>query len=146
MMERQVGNEPEPERNDEMDSNASCTKTSFEWNCGWFGGQFGGSVWMLLGGISFLFWDAISASVCLSGFVVLNAIGFHLWRSREKLPAYDGIQRLLLAMTAVYTLILVVMNRRIWVSTWEMCSGIALPPVMMLMFFLRERVVKQNQR
>ena len=130
-----------------MEAESDSNKSSFNWNAGaWIGTQLGSTVWMLAGGISLLFSDPISAFVCLGGFVVFNAFGFYLWRSREKLSTYVALQRLMLAMTATFTLILVVLHRRGTVSTWEMLLGIALPPTLMLMFFVREWAAKRKAR
>jgi len=146
-----------------MNTQEAVKKSAFVWSGGaWWGSQLGGSAWALPLGIVLLFQDIPAALVCLVSFAALNAYGLRLWRSRDKLTAYAGLQRLLLALTAFYAVILVTLNVRgiteaqtalpfqpaptsvgatsAHIPYWP----IALPPAAMLLFFLLERAAKKN--
>ncbi len=67
-----------------------------QWNLsGWLGAQLGSTVWILVAGILSLWVDVNTAIVVIALFVVANVIGMAIWRRREKLSAYAGIQILL---------------------------------------------------
>ncbi|HEX4146560.1 MAG TPA: hypothetical protein VHY91_23870 [Pirellulales bacterium] len=140
-------------------------KTSpFHWNRGaWWGSQLGGSAWALPLGVVLLFQDIPSALVCLASFAALTAYGLRLWRLRDRLTAYAGLQRLLLAMTVFYAVIIVTLNLR-GISEaqtdWPFHSArasvgatpahvpywpIALPLAVMLLLFLQQRATKRSQ-
>ncbi|AGA28467.1 hypothetical protein [Singulisphaera acidiphila] len=68
----------------------------FQWNRGgWFGGQLGSTVWMLVGGVVLVPYALDVACVWLACFAVANAIGAWLWRGRDRLPPYPALQALL---------------------------------------------------
>ncbi len=80
------------------------------WNLGgWLGAQLGGTLWILVAGILSLWVDVTTAVAVIGMFVVANMIGMGIWRRREKLSAYAGIQILLpiigaVGLAAVYAL------------------------------------------
>ncbi len=80
------------------------------WNPGgWFGAQLGSTVWILVAGILSLWVDVTTAMAVIALFVLANVIGMAIWRRREKLSAYAGIQILLpivgvVGLAAVYVL------------------------------------------
>ena len=80
------------------------------WNLGgWPGAQLGGTLWILVAGILSLWVDVTTAVAVIGMFVVANMIGMGIWRRREKLSAYAGIQILLpligaVGLAAVYAL------------------------------------------
>ena len=127
-----------------MNAEQRTTKSPFVWSAGaWFGSQIGGSAWALVLAIVLLFRDIPAALVCLGSFAAFNAYGLYLWRSRETLTAYAGIQRLLLAFTVLVTSIIAVVNVRgisesptpLGVVPTQMSYRyIALPVVFMLWF------------
>jgi len=135
------------------DENAS--NTAFFWNAGgWFGSQLGCTLWLLILGFVLLSRDSLAGVLCLTSFVALNAWGLFLWRRREHLSAYAGLQRFLLAVSLVIALVVVVLNGRgvpeppvpgNLVSTYLPYWCIAVAPTLMLFFFLRERKVKRGQ-
>ena len=101
-----------------------------------------------------IFKDALFAVVGFGCFVTLNALGFQLWRSRDKLTAYTAYQRFLLATTPIVALIVVLGNSRGFdelqapVGVFETIMRfklIALPPALMFWFFVQERASKQSQ-
>ena len=71
------------------------------WNAGgWFGTQLGGSLWILIAGVLASRLDGRAASLSIALFIVANVVGVLLWRRREQLSAYAGIQLLLTALGA----------------------------------------------
>ncbi len=72
------------------------------WNLGgWLSAQLGGTLWILVAGILSLWVDVTTAVAVIGMFVVANMIGMGIWRRREKLSAYAGIQILLPFIGAV---------------------------------------------
>ncbi len=66
------------------------------WNIGgWLGAQVGGTVWILVAGILSLWIDVNTAMIVIGLFVISNVVGMLIWRRRDKMSAYAGIQILL---------------------------------------------------
>lgn len=124
---------------------ARCTST-FQWNRGgWLGGQFGCSAWILLAGLSLIPSDLISAFICVGSFAALNWVGASLWRQRDRISAYAGIQYFLLAVSIVYALVIMTIQVRLHgtidslgQSTTMSWWVIGMAPGMMALFALRE--------
>lgn len=80
-----------------------------QWNAGgWFGGQLGGTVWMLIAAVLAGIRNVPAGLVCLALFAIPNLIGLVLWRGR-KLSCYASMQLLIAAcgvcgLLAVYVL------------------------------------------
>lgn len=139
-----------------MATDKNDTPSAFTWNSGgWFGGQIGSTLWLLI--LSFVLFskDALVAWMCVASFLVLNAWGLYLWRHREHLSAYAGLQRFLLGASVVIALVVVVVNGRglsrlpapgAFVSTHLPYWVLAVAPALMLMFYLRERQVRRGPR
>ncbi len=73
-----------------------------QWNIGgWLGAQVGGTVWILIAGILSLWVNVNTAMIVIALFVLANVIGMAIWRRRDKLSAYAGIQILLPIVGAV---------------------------------------------
>jgi hypothetical protein len=73
-----------------------------QWNLGgWLGAQLGSTVWILVAGILSLWADITTAVVVIGLFVLANVIGMVIWRRRDRLSAYAGIQILLPIVGAV---------------------------------------------
>lgn len=67
-----------------------------QWNIGgWLGAQVGSTVWILVAGILSLWVDVNTAIVVISLFVLANVVGMLIWKRRDKMSAYAGIQILL---------------------------------------------------
>jgi len=138
-----------------MANDKNSAPSAFIWNTGgWFGSQVGSTIWMLILGFVLLSKDSLAASVCFGGFVVLNAWGLFLWRSRERLSVYAGLQRFLASATVVIALVVVVVNERgvsqppapgALVSTFFPYWVILAAPMLMFLFFLREREGKRKR-
>jgi hypothetical protein len=70
----------------------------FHWKMGgWLGGQLGGTAWMFVGAVVLVRHAPEVAGVWLVCFSVANAIGFCMWRRRDRLRPYPALQALLLA-------------------------------------------------
>lgn len=80
------------------------------WNYGgWFGSQLGGSCWMLVAGVLAIPADRTAAVAVLGLFALANLAGLLIWRRRDSLSPYKGLQLLIpiLGLTgigAVYVL------------------------------------------
>jgi hypothetical protein len=132
------------------------TPSAFAWYAGgWFGAQFGCTLWLLILGFVLFCKDVLAAWVCVASFLVSNAWGLYLWRSRERLTAYAGLQRFLLVASVIIALVVVVVNSRglseqptqgSLVSTYLPHWVVVAAPAVMLMFFLRERKARRGQR
>ncbi len=73
-----------------------------QWNIGgWLGAQLGGTIWILVAGILSLWVDVTTAIIIIALFVLANVIGMAIWRRRDKLSAYTGVQILLPIVGAV---------------------------------------------
>ncbi len=139
-----------------MASSGNSAPSTFAWNAGgWFGAQVGCTLWLLILGFVLFRKDALAGWTCVASFFVLNAWGLYLWRSRERLSAYAGLQRFLIAASVVIALVVWVVNTRglsepptpgALVSTYLPYWVIAAAPALMLLFFLRERKVRRGQR
>ena len=67
------------------------------WNAGaWFGGQIGGTCWMLTAFVAYV-WQAPWLSVLfLAGFAAANAFGFWLWSHRRRFRFFRSAQLMML--------------------------------------------------
>lgn len=73
-----------------------------QWNIGgWLGAQLGGTIWILVAGILSLWVDVTTAIIIIALFVLANVIGMAIWRRRDRLSAYAGVQILLPIVGAV---------------------------------------------
>ncbi len=72
----------------------------FQWNRGgWFGGQFGGTAWLLPTGLVAFYQAPLLGIIWLSIFSIVNALGFWLWHRRDRIEPFRAIILLLLACT-----------------------------------------------
>jgi hypothetical protein len=117
------------------------------WNAGgWFGGQMGATLWMLLAGILTAIRDLPVGMLAVLLFAIPNVLGLALWLSR-KLSCYASTQ-LLIGISGVCGLATVYVLER--ANAWlQMQSGGRVPAQssywiiglayggLMLMFYLR---------
>jgi hypothetical protein len=95
----------------------------FVWNAGaWFGAMIGSTIWLLALGVGALSEDRTTAVVVSATFVAANLWGILLWRRRARLSA-----------AAIVTANIRVPS--VLVPHW----AIALPLLLMAMFWLRQR-------
>jgi hypothetical protein len=128
--------------------------TAFTWNLGgWLGSQLGGTLWILILGLLLVPRDFGAGSVCLGVFVLCNLGGFLLWRSRQSLSAYAGLQGLLAILFAGVVVVYVTLLLRgpskppepgALVSTSLPLVVVVMFPALMLLFYLRERSVRRR--
>jgi hypothetical protein len=80
------------------------------WNLGgWLGGQVGGSCWMLVAGLLATPANLTAAAGVLALFALANFAGWLIWRRRDSLSPYKGLQILIpvlgvTGIAAVYVL------------------------------------------
>ncbi len=80
------------------------------WNLGgWLGGQIGGSCWMLVAGLLSIPANLTVAFAVLGLFALANVAGWLVWRRRESMSPYMGLQILIpvlgaTGIAAVYVL------------------------------------------
>ncbi len=78
-----------------------------EWNFGgWFGGQFGGTLWILVAAVLSAVRDLETGALVLVTFLIPNIIGTILWRQRDRLSCYAAIQ-MLLPLVGIFSLLAV---------------------------------------
>lgn len=133
-----------------MSDDASLPRSAaFQWNAGgWFGGQLGGTLWMLIGGVCLFPVDGTVAGITLGAFAAVNGFGLWLWASRRRLRPHPALQALIGA-TGIAALGLFVLWSGLPREGTEAAFGdqaryfnfwwLLIFPGLMLMFFLRER-------
>ena len=129
-------------------------KSVFAWNAGgWFGTQIGSTLWLLILGTLLLARDSVTAWACLAGFFALNGWGWHLWRRRRHCGPHAALQRFLALTTAVIAGVVALVNARglseppapgALVSTQVPYWIVGIAPVLMLVFYLRERGARRG--
>jgi hypothetical protein len=62
----------------------------------WFGGQVGGTAWMLTGFVIYVWQVPWIGLLFLAGFAGANALGFWLWRRRDRFRFFLAVQIMLL--------------------------------------------------
>ncbi len=119
-----------------------------QWNIGgWLGGQLGGTTWILVAGILSLRVDITTALVVISLFVLANVIGMAIWRRKDRLSAYAGVQ-LLLSITGIVGLAAVYVLERAHIyetiqiggavsASWTYSVIILVVAALMLTFYFR---------
>lgn len=80
-----------------MDASARRGPGAFQWDRGgWFGGQVGATLWLvLLGALLFAQGRAVGAEVLVLG-LLPNVLGIALWRRRAEWAPYPAIQALVI--------------------------------------------------
>lgn len=100
--------------------------TGLQWNAGgWFGGQLGGTCWMLVAAVLVAIKDLPAGAIVFVLFLVPNLLGTYLWSQRARIQIYPAMQILLLVIGGVSMAAVYVLERR---AQWEaMQSGSAIP-------------------
>ena len=132
------------------------TTSGLTWNAGgWFGSLFGCTLWLFILGLALLTKDLPAAATSLVGCALLVTWGWHIWGSRAKRSAYAGLQRFLAGCTLVYTVVILTVNLRgasspafdsEVLSTYLPYWALGIAPLMMLVFYLRERSGAQTEK
>jgi hypothetical protein len=123
---------------------ANVQENRFGWTAGgWFGGQLGGTVWLFLLGVVTVPIDLLSGLVAFASFVVGNLWGVALWRRRQRLPAYSGLQLMWLGLVPVFAAAVVTTRARapsVMLPYWT----IAVPLVLMAVFWLKQHGARRS--
>ena len=114
---------------------ASVQESRFVWTPGgWFGAQFGCTVWLFVLGGATVPVDLLTGIVAFASFAVGNLWGLSLWRRREHLSAYSGRQWMMVGLVPVYAAVVVTTNAR--VPSCELPYwAIAVPLALMAVFW-----------
>lgn len=124
--------------------------SQIRWNLGgWLGGQVGGSCWMLVAGLLSIPANSNAAITVLGLFVLANFAGWLIWRRRDSLSPYKGLQLLVPVLGATgIAAVYVLDNAGIYesiqvgssVTAWETyVIFVGVVVVLMVMFWWRER-------
>ncbi|NJK34730.1 MAG: hypothetical protein HC919_07100 [Oscillatoriales cyanobacterium SM2_2_1] len=117
-------------------------RTAFRWSLGgWFGSQFGITLWMVL--LSVFVWarDPQTGAIAIAGAALLNFWGVLLWRQRRQRSMYVALQSFLVLATLVTAAIVFSLNRNsnlpgdLFLPYWV----IAVPVGLMVLFFYLEQ-------
>jgi len=120
---------------------------NLEWNAGgWFGGQLGGTAWILVAAALTIGQDTSTGLILLIIFLVPNIVGYLLWRT-QKLSCYISIQ-ILFSLIGVFGLlaIYILEHRHQWIeiqtgSSISAASAyymvIFITAILMVVFYLR---------
>jgi hypothetical protein len=85
--------------------------SAFAWNGGgWFGAQFGSTLWLLILGIVLLRKDSLPAWLCLARFLVFERVGLVSLAKPERLSAYAGCSAFSSWRPLVIAVVVVVVN------------------------------------
>ncbi len=120
---------------------------NLEWNAGgWFGGQLGGTAWILVAAALTTARDTSTGFILLVIFLVPNIIGYLLWRM-QKMSSYASLQ-ILFTLIGVFGLlaIYVLERRHLWIEI-QMGSSVSaayayymiifITAILMVMFYFR---------
>lgn len=126
------------------------------WNRGgWLGGQVGGSCWMLVAGLLSIPANLAAAIAVLGLFALANFLGWLVWRRRDSLSPYKGLQMLIpilgaTGIAAVYVLDSAGIYESIQIGASVTASEtvailIGVVVVLMIMFWWQDRQHKKLQ-
>ncbi len=73
---------------------------AMQWNAGgWFGGQIGGSCWLLVAAVLYAVMGLYTVALAVGGcFLAANIVGTMLWRRRFRMAPYPAMQLLVLVL------------------------------------------------
>ena len=120
---------------------------NLEWNAaGWFGGQLGGTAWILVAAALTTARDTSTGFFLLVIFLVPNIIGYSLWRM-QKMSYYASLQILLILIGVFGLLAIYVLERRhLWIEI-QMSSPVSaaytyymiifITAILMVVFYFR---------
>jgi len=120
----------------------------FQWNRGgWFGGQIGGTLWLILLGCALLSQGHLVGAVALAFGLLSNVLGLLLWRRRRTLSPYPAIQILvgfcglsgLISLLAISASPTAEQTFQTSQNYWYLLFF----PGLMLMFHLQERTARK---
>ncbi len=128
---------------------------AFQWNVGgWFGGQVGSTLWLLILGVLLCFRGHVVAGlVALGCFAAANLFGTVLWTLRHRVAPFPAIE-CLLGVIFLFTIVALVamdvlgvmqeIDPRMASSAWGLYWVLAVFPGLMLMMYLMERANRKK--
>ena len=120
---------------------------NLEWNAGgWFGGQLGGTTWILVAAALTIAQDTSTGLILLIIILVPNIVGYLLWRT-QKLSCYASLQ-ILISLIGVFGLlaIYILERRHLWIeiqmgnsvsAAYTYYMVIFITAILMVVFYLR---------
>ena len=124
----------------------------FQWNAGWFGGQIGGTAYLVILGLFLAFKDPIPGMIIFACGIVPNIVGCFMWKRRDKLDPYHSVQMLMLVIFIFTAIAYFTAARFSRHSEWEFISGsgsawiLLLFPGLMLWFYYFEQAGKKRMK
>ncbi len=120
----------------------------FQWNRGgWFGGQIGSTLWLILLGGSLLMRGRSAGAALLALGLIPNLVGTWLWRHRRTRSPYSALQLLVAVAGACALVGLQVLSRSgLPPASLGLPSGFGLLliyPGLMVLFHFRERAARK---
>ncbi len=120
---------------------------NLEWNAGgWFGGQLGGTAWIIVAAALTITQDTSTGLILLIIFLVPNIVGYLLWRT-QKLSCYTSIQILFSLIGVFGVLAIYILERRhLWIeiqigssvsAAYAYYMVIFITAILMVVFYLR---------
>ncbi len=114
----------------------------FGWSAaGWFGALVGSTIWLIVLGVGIFADDLTSGALALAGFAAGNLWGIALWRRRDRLSAYSGLQWMMIGLLVVFAAVVLITKARvpsIVLPYWV----IAVPLPLMAMFWMRQQAAR----
>ena len=97
-------------------------RNAFNWNAGgWFGAQIGSTCWIAICAALLVPHDLAIASAAFGLFVAANLVGTALWRARDRVSAYSGMNILLIVIGATSLAAVFVIDSA---GLWHVVEGV----------------------
>ena len=104
------------------------------WNAaGWFGAQIGGTCWIIICAALLCAQDVAVAGMVFAVFLSANLFGTLIWRNRNRIRAFAGIQALVIAMGFAGLATTFVIDRS---GLWHVVQGVGGTVSARQMYFL----------
>ena len=92
------------------------------WNAGgWFGAQIGSTCWIVICAALLVRHDVTIATTVFALFLTANVLGTLIWRARDRISSYSGINALLIMIGAVSLAAVFVVDRS---GLWHVVEGV----------------------
>lgn len=121
---------------------------AFHWNrAGWFGGQIGATLWLVLTGVLLLAVGRSEGAVVVALGLLPNALGCVLWLRRRALNPFPALQ-LLIGVAGLSALAALLYLRQAGVAGESSAPAdlrvLLVYPAVMTMFFVQERAARRQ--